>query len=220
MDSPQPNELPVLQEFHHWLRDSYVTSYNDVSDVTLKTSRFVPYTAIESKFKANNYRFVERLGEAVTQPRIYLVQSRDIGNYYAKVFCILLVLSQGKAITTFIRNPDLDDHRLPFGSLPPGFPTRYQQFFDDFCQKQWEFCAPILTNVEDYKFRDQEILPFVSRKRLAHIEHGTLDQVWIHKDYDRLFRRTKHVSNEGITTLLIYLTGIRVKCFRQTIVML
>lgn len=184
----QLNQLPVLQRFHHWLRDSTVTCKITSEDHISGSHQFVPYSAVEAKFKGDeDYSFAWDLRNAVLQSDRNIVAAQDIAETCPKVFCILLDLKQGACIAEFVHNDSLHDSRLPLDTCPKEFPRVYPELFEDFRERQWKFCAPEMRNANDLKFKDERILPFVERQRIAEGGSATNDKVIIHSDYDRLF---------------------------------
>jgi hypothetical protein len=157
---------------------------------------FVSYKELEDYF-SNQYHVKKLLrvlfGDGAEPP----VEPDQIRGKYSKVFFILLLIGKGCYIAHFIRHDDLCDQRLPFKTIPDDFPISPpgHDFFDSFCQKQWECCAPIFHNNMNKIFGVKEVLPIILKERLGSGGSATTFKVSIHPAYDQLSknRNTKKV---------------------------
>ena len=119
---------------------------------------------------------------------------------YTAVFSTLLHAGRGSFIKHFARFESLADTALPFDSASP--PRNWPQspgdpnFLVEFCQNQWPFCAPTLTNpVSNQCFEDDRRLPITSKKKLRDGGSANLWLINIHPSYNKLISEEEKAAS-------------------------
>jgi hypothetical protein len=154
----------------------------DPDTSTLRLTRpFMPLDRIQAYFQELNYlRLRAILSELF--PNTY-VNPKDIVPKYTAVFSTLLCAQKGNFILHFTQYNNLSDTHLPFDpdSPPAHLPqTGDSNFLQDFCQRQWKFCAANLEDLSKKRFEGDRVLPIIFKEKLG---GGGTAILWLIKVY-------------------------------------
>lgn len=183
-----------VQEFHEWLDSSRCDGVIFAPN-RYQPTKFLPDQAIEDYFDWKpviNRAKIKKLVAAATVGSSMPVDARAVTQRCPKVFTILVMIGQSKYINSFVTKDDLLDRRLPFRpearSLFPRLPND-ASFFDEFCQKQWQFCVePLRYGLEHLILNNVRILPIIDLKKLDKQQGASavVHRIRVHPEYDDL----------------------------------
>jgi len=185
----QHDEHPDIRAFLGWARRN--SQYAVLDPNTEERCAFMPLKTVQEYFKQDDGARLNELLVAVFPNRDPPVDSDDIFDNYAQIFCILIETGKGRFIENF-SSWNVGDRLLPFDpdDPPPAhFPidTGDPKFYENFCSKQWKFCAPeFRTPMTNIQFHPQRILPIVSKEKIAGGGNGMLYKIRLHSSYNKL----------------------------------
>lgn len=187
-----PNYEEDVQAFLAWVDGAQKFEVID-PDSNTGTRPFVVNDDILEYFEKNDHRRLKRLiSHHFTDRSVY---TNDIVPKRVAVFCTLLSISKGSWIKHFrYHDGNLSDIALPLDPTrpPPGWPEQGADFLSQFCEAQWRFCAPVLSNpFVEQRFPKDMVLPIVFKKTLN--TEGSSASLWlikIHPSYNNLISKT------------------------------
>jgi hypothetical protein len=192
-----PSTNPDVQEFLEWVDNNSCTGviFEPDDHGQTKQAKFLPDRALQEFFdckSTHNFAKVQRLVAAASKGSSVRVDARSVAHRCPKVFAILVMIGKAKYLNTFVTKDDLRDRRLPFRpeahTLFPRLPNG-KSFFDEFCQKQWQFCAePLSYGLESLAFDKDRILPIIEMTKLDKHQGASavVHKVRVHPDFDEL----------------------------------
>jgi hypothetical protein len=205
----QLDQHGALHDFFLWEKQSSIDVVADFSSD--ETAAFMPVETLKSHFKANG-------GEKLTQILSEVFESDDspinpevIIQSHTAIFCILLHIERGQHIEYFARYEELSDQRLPFDPTHPlaCFPAvdGDDLFLEQFCEKQWMYCIPILDNHMHHKhFARQRLLPITHKERRGGSGNVAVYKVKLYPPHNKLRSAESNSSNPHTFVLKRYLT--------------
>ena len=182
----QPDNNATIQDLVTWIasREDRGMRGADAGDVP-----FVSYTALQEYF--SGYRRIEQLLEILfdsSDLSLDYLDAKDIRDQYARVFCVLILIGQGRFISRFVEL-GINDRRLPLRLQErDGFPrsTSDPNFFDNFYKEQWQFCVEDLSVTLNRTYQPESILPIWRKRRLGEGGSATTYLVEVHGSYNSL----------------------------------
>ena len=189
---PQRDHHRDIQLFIEWVADHSADAILDPD--TNKSVAFMPFKTVEEYFETDGCARLKELLSAVFSPDDPPVEPEDILGDYTRVFCILIEIGKGEFIESFICR-SFTDTKLPFlpKKAPSHFPTdtKDPDFYERFWKTQWKFCAPELKSpLRNKQFELDQILPIVSKEKIAASGSAMLYKIKLHDSYDRLNSQT------------------------------
>jgi len=211
MSSPT-DHAEDYQDFLNWVANKRVNGTRATGDPAKHS--FIPSDRLDVYLNEANR--LSRLLKAVfpgdTQPPVApsAIRGKESSSKYCKVFAILLLIGKGRFIPNFTQIPQLSDSYLPFGVRPSDFP-RYvgkdQDFFTEFFENQWIFCAYEMHFNHILKLEEERILPFICEERLGKGGSAEVHKIVLHDTYDRLRppeeKRERNVSKTAAAVCLL-----------------
>lgn len=196
-----PSEAPKarvdpLQNLLEWIEGELKQSY-DITNAASASSkdRFIPIGRVELHFQKNRSEIATDLLRAIFPGENHElpIRPQDLTRTCCRVFCILALIGQTRFIASFCQNPNLWDDRLPLipfrdGTPPLHFPsdTSRPDFFDQFNEEQWKFCAPTLYGLMGVRFEKSSILPIVTLGQAGGGSTSTVYRAVIHGEHDEI----------------------------------
>ena len=181
----QLDEERPLQAFHQFLQRSLIQTGNPVTS----KKEFVPFEQIEEYFIEEDH-LVDVLSAVFPGEEPIPVDGSIVQDSYLKTFCILLSIGAARYIRHFSEHNGLSDLRLPYHhtSKPPDFPISPSRpkLWDDFCEKQWVFCAAEMKYKINDSLEPNRILPIVERKVLGEGGSAVISKIVLHKSFNKL----------------------------------
>jgi hypothetical protein len=157
--------------------------------------RFFPDRVLRTYFdcaRPSDAQRVKELVAAATERSHERPDYRTVASDYPKVFTILASIGQSRYINHFVQRARLQDRALPFRREDAGlFPVTGNNttFFEEFYQRQWEFCVTSLSGRLDHvTFEDDRILPILSLERVdkSRGSSASVHKMTVDGDYDLL----------------------------------
>lgn len=181
--STQPYSIAhsALVDHGEWVRAALVP------ELPNSGPQFLPVTTLKERFTHHTITSLLNavLPETSWSKRVLPRTIRDKG---ARLFCILLRISEGEWIERFLQQ-GITDMSLPLLDKGQQWPAN-ANFFHKFHDAQWQYAPPVLTpDMSHFQLRSEHILPFTQRRPLAESDHGgaaTIDVVRIHPDFHEL----------------------------------
>jgi len=187
MAQPQRGPQSHVEDFLEWLRKNQAYSRSD-PDTEARRRAFVPICEAKKYLEADDGEKLEDILDELF-PNDQQPDSKTLLDKYVAVFCILLKIGHGPAISILIRK-ELHDHKLLFDPThqPEGFPqdATDTNFYHNFCEEQRVFHAPDFENQMDKEFDAKRILPIVDKKQIATGGSAFLYEIRIHPAYNKL----------------------------------
>lgn len=191
---------------HNLLTDDTVQKFLDEiykkkrSGVTFRESYyerrdFIPGRVIGDFFdcdREDQLLEVDNLVTIATKQAAKRPNTHSIARKCPKVFTILITIGRSEFIDFFLKKEGLLDKRLPFTPADERlFPKLMDNttFFEEFYEKQWEFCAePLSNNLEPVEFNGNRILPIIHLERVDKHQGSSawVHKIEVHEDYDEL----------------------------------
>ncbi|RDW75414.1 hypothetical protein BP6252_06556 [Coleophoma cylindrospora] len=173
------------QDLLKWIQMNSVQTCHRFASEELQS--FIPFSTLSIRFEENKYELLKSLIGAEGGHESIV---REITFERLKIFCILLALNGLDQLHHFLGYDDLKDNNLPFklASRPPHFPivNARPSFFEDFCSKQWQFCAPSFDYSSDKTFEDSEILPIISSELVQIGRSANIYKIKLEKSHNNL----------------------------------
>ena len=149
----------------------------------------MPFEQIEEYFNAEEH-LVDVLSAVFPREEPLPVDGSIVQDSYLKTFCILLSIGAARYIRHFCEHRSLSDLRLPYHheSKPHEFPISpsTQSLWDDFCEKQWVFCAAEMKYKINDSLEPSRILPIVERQILGQGGSAVISKIVLHKSFNKL----------------------------------
>jgi len=185
----QSDEERPLQAFHQFLSGSLIKPIKTDNPVTSKKEEFVPFEQIKDWFNEEDH-LIDVLSAVFPGEDPIPVDGDVVQDSYLKTFCILLSIGAARYIRHFSEHSGLSDLRLPYhhDSKPPNFPIAPSRpkLWDDFCEKQWVFCAAEMKYRLNDSLEPDRILPIVERKVLGQGGSAVISKIVLHKSFNKL----------------------------------
>lgn len=168
---------------------------------------FLPYPALHQYF-TDSERLSSLLRAALPSHGSLPVAQSEIRAAYTNVFATLLSIGRGEYIEHFVRRDGLSDTKLPFYQRPLDFPQTEPDFFNEFYERQWKFCAPLMTYQRTTEWDPRRTLPIISKVALGSGGSSVTYKIEVHRDYDRLDskRTADEVSLDSLSGIQYALT--------------
>jgi hypothetical protein len=111
---------------------------------------------------------------------------------YWIVFSILITIRRGTYITQFLPHERLGDDYLPF-TTDDDLPHECKDFFRDFYEAQWRFCAQRLKKdrLNDTRLHDKRIIPITSLDLLCAGPDSCTYKVEMYPRYQNLLEQVR-----------------------------
>ncbi|KAF2116786.1 hypothetical protein BDV96DRAFT_34877 [Lophiotrema nucula] len=174
----------ALDDYDQWIRQKRIEGFSSDG----QRQDFVPLSALTGYLKRTGH--VKELLKAVTNTH-NSVHAETVRDESPRVFTILLRIGKGSWIDHFSSHPrDLSDRALPFPEQKPGVLSGFDdESYKKLRAEQWSLCSPVLTP-QDFRYGfplfPEEILPFVTVRRINKGGSAELFEIEIHPDHDRL----------------------------------
>jgi hypothetical protein len=119
---------------------------------------------------------------------VWDVDLDTIRNHYIAVFGILVQIKRPEYIGHFITHQHFADDRLPFLDRESWLEDYRGDFFKDFYEAQWKYCAQDFRpgRLDNIVIQKERILPFESRSLIKRGADSKVEKVEIHKYYHSL----------------------------------
>ena len=92
----------------------------------------------------------------------------------------------------FQQYQSLRDQKLPHRTRPDVFPFTSPDKFEEFKDAQWQFCVPTLEyNMKD-RYKEEDILPIITKEKIGEGGSAIVYKVVVDDSYNRL-RPREHV---------------------------
>ncbi len=177
----------TVQAFHTWRRSSE-TQLPGVGGPDLKTvCPFIPRSKLEEYFQ--RYRQLENLLIAVRGSHA-AVDPDYVRDHYLQSFATLLCIGQGHLIYHFQHYNSLRDQNLPHHTRPDDFPFTERDIFEEFKNAQWQFCASKLEYSMNARFKEEEILPIISKVEIGQGGSAIIYKIVVDASYNFLRPRS------------------------------
>ena len=189
----RPQHADALQAFHTW-RHSSEAQLLGIGGPDLELScPFIPRTNLENYF--NQPHQLEGLLDAVlnSQQRP-AVDANYVRDHYLQSFATLLCIGQGAWIHHFQQYHSLRDQKLPHRTRPDEFPVAHPDIFGEFKDAQWQFCVSTLAYNMNDRYREEDILPIITKEKIGEGGSAIVYKVVVDDSYNGL--RTR---DQGIT---------------------
>ena len=187
--SAQHNE--ALQAFHIWKRSTEAQSQGIGGPGFETVCPFIPRSNLEEYFGRHGQ--VEDLLDAVLDSHDRPAVDPDyVREHYLQSFAILLCIGEGRMIHHFHQYDSLRDPKLPHRTKPDDFPLTTPDKFEEFKQKQWQFCASKLEYNMTGRFKEEDILPITYKKPIGEGGSAIIYKIVIEDSYNSL-RPSGHV---------------------------
>jgi hypothetical protein len=145
--------------------------------------RFIPHHALDSILTPEQIRITmkENGVEATSLDEM----ANTIWNKARKIFGILALIDETKLIAKFLKEDGYleseIDARLPFDSCYLERLVGNEDFVRKFCEKQWEFIAPIFSGgILPRVLTKEVILPFIENEPIGRGGFGDVSRIRIH----------------------------------------
>ena len=181
----------ALQDFYTWKRSTEAQSLG-IGGPQLETEcPFIPRSKLEEYFGRHG-RVRDLLDVVLDSNHRPAVDPDYVREHYLQSFAILLCIGAGRFINHFRKYHSLRDQKLPYHTKPDNFPFTTPDIFEDFKQKQWQFCASKLEYTMDSCFKEEEILPITHKTPIGEGGSAIIYKIVIEEDYNSL-RPSGHV---------------------------
>jgi hypothetical protein len=190
--SQQVSDVADLRDF---LRHAEILAIDPRSPTDLHKRRpFVPARALQ------HYLTEPAIKKLLSSCLLHTTYWRSIQQYYSKIFTILIIIGKGDRIDHFISYDNLDDDRLPFRS-DSDWPPDCRDFFQEFSNAQWRFCAQPLRKdrLNNTRLYDETIIPITSIKELKRGPDSCIYKVDIYPGYNHLTERVRLLPSYNLT---------------------
>ncbi|KAF1953576.1 hypothetical protein CC80DRAFT_141675 [Byssothecium circinans] len=180
-----------VADFQGHLRDAQILAVDLLSpSKSGRTRPFVPRHALEQHL---NEKTIKKLLNYYYRP---IIEWESIRTSYLAIFAILIHINKGTYISHFTPHPHLADDRLPFRNYTD-WPPDCIQFFLEFQQAQWRFCAAEFCKgrLNGTRFSDEVIIPITSVEVLKTGPYSCTYKIDIEPSYNLLVER-----RDGIPT--------------------
>ena len=200
MAESQPEYAPAIQDFLQWISKSDNSRTGCKGSDNAIGSRYIPRVLLEDYLTTARIRTLldELFNNTSPAPDPDRVRTN-----YLRPFAILLSAGLGRLIRHFV-NHRYDDNHLPFPNKPGDFPqSATQDLFNEFCKKQWQFCAMQL----DYDMTDilakDCILPILKKEKIESGGSAILHKITVDADYNKLIPAGHSDTVTQISTRLL-----------------
>ena len=183
MATSQPEDAPAIQDFLQWISNSENFRTGCKGSDNAIGSRYIPRVALDAYLTTGRIRtlLVELFDNTNRAPDADRVRTN-----YLRPFAILLSAGFGRWIRHFVDHRYEDSH-LPFSSKPRNFPqSTTQDLFNEFCKKQWQFCAMQLDYDMSDHLENDCILPILGKEDIERGGSAILYKITVDKDYNNL----------------------------------
>jgi hypothetical protein len=187
----QRDEHPGIQAFLKWIQGNsqYAILEPETKERTALRAAFMPLKTVMEHFKEDGGARLKELLAGVFYPEPPPVDLEDcILENYTEIFCTLVEIGKGRFIK-FFTTCDPNNTGFPFDpdNAFSNFPTDTNdpKFYENFCKKQWKFCAPELPRMGNIVFHPNRILPFVVKEEITSSGSAMLYKVVLHDSYKR-----------------------------------
>lgn len=190
-EPPQPTCMPEVADFLGYIQDARVLALGPLSPSVSRP--FIPTHVLQSYLTPPRIRDLLR---CVCRPHS---DWETIRNGYLAIFAVLIVINKGTYIAYFIQSHNLTDAHLPFRHSED-WPADCVEFFSDFKQAQWQFCAqPLIRHglnhgLSGTRFQDELVLPIVAISQLKSGVDSITYKVEVEPSYNHLADRVSTVS--------------------------
>ena len=185
MVDSRPHHADALQAFETWRRTSEAQVLGVGGPDLEPTCPFIPRSNLEEYF--NQPHQLENLLDAVliSQQRP-AVDPNYVRTHYLQSFATLLCIGQGFMIHHFQQYQSLSDLKLPHRTRPDDFPYTSPDKFNEFKDAQWQFCVPNLEYNMGVRFKEEDILPIISKEEIGHGGSAVIYKIVVDDNYNSL----------------------------------
>ena len=185
MVDSRPQHADALQAFHTWRHSSEAQLLGIGGPDLEPTCPFIPRTNLENYFKPPHQ--LEGLLDAVlNSPQRPAVDANYVRDHYLQSFATLLCIGQGALIYRFQQYHSLRDEKLPHRTRPDGFPITVPDIFEEFKDAQWQFCVPTLEYNMNDRYKEEDILPIITKEKIGEGGSAIVYKVVVDDSYNRL----------------------------------
>lgn len=190
---PYARDDEILQAFHTWRRSTKAQLTGLGGPDCNKTCMFIPKSRIEDYFKRPHQ--LDKLLDKVLDPSVRpAVDANYVRGNYLRSFAILLCIGKGHLIHHFQQHQSLQDDKLPYGTRPDEFPFTTPDEFQEFKNAQWQFCAPTLNYTMNSCFKEEDILPIISKDKIGEGGSAIIYKIVVDENYNSLLPQVRSIS--------------------------
>ncbi|OAG07882.1 uncharacterized protein CC84DRAFT_1173477 [Paraphaeosphaeria sporulosa] len=174
----------AVPDFLHHIKSNARWAVDDALPPPHRRS-FVPISALRRYLTEGKIRRIlaSSLSSSTACSKVY----KD----YIRVFTILVYINKLPWLRRFLREQRLEDNFLPFVN-DSDWPTDMREFFDQFVEAQWQFCAQDFESTRlngDFRIDERIIIPIVEKRLIKKGPDSSAWEVDIHPDYNHLTER-------------------------------
>ena len=185
MVNSQPQHADALQAFHTWRHSSEAQLLGIGGPDLEPTCPFIPRTNLENYF--NQPHQLEGLLDAVLNSKQRpAVDANYVRDHYLQSFATLLCIGQGSWIYHFQQYHSLRDQKLPHRTRPDVFPITIPDIFEKFKDAQWQFCVPTLEYNMNERYKEEDILPIISKEKIGEGGSAIVYKIVVDDSYNGL----------------------------------